>query len=67
MLDSIGVVFLAGSNPDIPDDLTAEKYAAIKRKEAEKVSKMNFGAWGPRFKIVPMHRTETGLPIPVCG
>lgn len=34
----------------VPSGLTAEQYQQLKQKEAEKVRKMDFGAWGPRFK-----------------
>jgi hypothetical protein len=36
-------------SPYVPDGLTVEEYQSIKKKEKDKVSKMNFGAWGPRF------------------
>lgn len=34
----------------VPDGLTPEQYEDIKTKEAEKIAKMDFAAWGPRFK-----------------
>ena len=34
----------------VPGGLTEEEYENIKTQEAEKLSKMNFAAWGPRFK-----------------
>jgi hypothetical protein len=38
------------SGPYVPSGLTAEEYQELKEKEAEKMRKMDFGAWGPRFK-----------------
>jgi hypothetical protein len=38
------------SGPYVPSGLTAEEYRQLKEKEAEKLRKMDFGAWGPRFK-----------------
>lgn len=38
------------SGPYVPSGLTAEEYQQLKQKEAEKLRKMDFGAWGPRFK-----------------
>lgn len=34
----------------VPDGLTLEEYNKIKQKEQKQQSKMNFGAWGPRFQ-----------------
>lgn len=36
--------------PYVPDGLTPEEYAQIKQKEADDAAKMNYGAWGPRFR-----------------
>lgn len=36
--------------PYVPSGLTAEQYQQLKQQEAEKLQKMDFGAWGPRFK-----------------
>ena len=36
--------------PYVPSGLTAAQYEQLKRDEAAKLKKMNFGAWGPRFK-----------------
>jgi hypothetical protein len=33
----------------VPDGLTNEQYAKIKKQDLDKQKKMNFGAWGPRF------------------
>mmetsp|Transcript_25275 Transcript_25275/g.31148 ORF Transcript_25275/g.31148 Transcript_25275/m.31148 type:complete len:262 (-) Transcript_25275:68-853(-) len=33
----------------VPDGLTADEYAKIKKAELEKNESMNFAAWGPRF------------------
>uniref|UniRef100_A0A7S1BQQ4 Uncharacterized protein n=1 Tax=Corethron hystrix TaxID=216773 RepID=A0A7S1BQQ4_9STRA len=40
----------------IPDGLTPAEYAAIKKKESEKVKSLKFGAFGPRFS--PSSRPE---------
>lgn len=34
----------------VPDGLTPEEYIQIKKKEQEKLAKMDFGAFGPRFR-----------------
>ena len=34
----------------VPDGLTAQEYANIKKKEQMKQSKMNFAQWGPKFR-----------------
>jgi hypothetical protein len=36
----------------IPAGLSAEEWAMLRKKEADKHSTMNYGAWGPRFKEV---------------
>lgn len=41
---------LHGSRPYVPDGLTPEEYSQIKKKEREKMAKMDFGAFGPRFR-----------------
>lgn len=33
----------------VPSGLSREEYAAIRKKEADREKKMNYGAWGPRF------------------
>lgn len=38
------------SEPYCPDGLTPQEYQEIKRKEAERLKKMNFGMFGPRFR-----------------
>jgi hypothetical protein len=40
----------SGKEPYIPSGLSAAEYKAIKDEEKAKLAKMNFGAWGPRFK-----------------
>lgn len=35
-----------------PDGLTEEQYAQIRNEELAKQQSMNYGAWGPRFKLV---------------
>ena len=34
----------------VPDGLTPEEYSQIKKREQEKMAKMDFGAFGPRFR-----------------
>ena len=41
---------LHGSRQYVPDGLTPEEYSQIKKKEREKLAKMDFGAFGPRFR-----------------
>ena len=41
---------LHGSRQYVPDGLTPEEYSQIKKKEREKIAKMDFGAFGPRFR-----------------
>ena len=36
----------------VPDGLTEEQYRKIKADELAKMQRLNFGAWGPRFKRV---------------
>ena len=36
----------------VPDGLTLEQYTKIKNDEQAKTRSKNFGAWGPRFKLV---------------
>jgi hypothetical protein len=43
-----------GDGPYVPVGLSAEEYQRIKSDEEKKLKKMEFGAWGPRFK-----RTDT--------
>lgn len=45
--------FLPGfpwNGPYIPDGLSKEEYQRLKQEESERVSRMNYGAWGPRFR-----------------
>ena len=39
-----------GDGPYVPSGMSAEEYKKLKLKESEALKKMNFGAWGPRFK-----------------
>jgi hypothetical protein len=39
-----------GKSPYVPGGLSAEEYSKLKKDEANQLKKMNFGAWGPRFK-----------------
>ncbi len=41
--------FLSAAKGYVPSGLTEEEYKKIKQKEAEELSKKNFGAFGPRF------------------
>jgi hypothetical protein len=34
----------------VPSGLSSDQYQKIKQEEAAKLKRMNFGAWGPRFK-----------------
>ena len=36
--------------PYVPSGLSPDQYNQIKQEEAARLSKMDFGAWGPRFK-----------------
>ena len=36
----------------VPEGLTQEEYMKIKSDEMAKQQKMNYGAWGPRFKLI---------------
>ena len=49
-----GSELFPGNGPYIPSGLSQEDYFKIKKDEAERMKRMDFGAWGPRFK-----RTET--------
>ena len=40
----------------VPSGLTSKQYNTLKEEERDKLAKMNFGAFGPRFK-------RTGVPI----
>jgi hypothetical protein len=44
-----------GKGPYVPSGLTPADYQKLKKDEEAKNKKMNFGAWGPRFK-------QTGVP-----
>ncbi len=52
--DNPGSELFPGKGPYIPSGLSQEEYFKIKKDEAERMKRMEFGAWGPRFK-----RTET--------
>lgn len=45
-----GSELFPGKGPYIPSGLSEDEYKTIKQKEEETRRKMNFGAWGPRFK-----------------
>jgi len=45
-----GSELFPGKGPYIPSGLSAEQYARIKKEEDDKRKKMDFAAWGPRFK-----------------
>ena len=52
--DKPGSELFPGNGPYIPSGLSQEEYFKIKKDEAERMKRMDLGAWGPRFK-----RTET--------
>ncbi len=39
----------SGTKGYVPSGMSQEEYSAIRKIEAEKERKMNYGAWGPRF------------------
>jgi hypothetical protein len=43
-------LFPSSGEPYVPSGLTRAEYDKIKQKEAEAQAKMNYGAWGPRFR-----------------
>jgi hypothetical protein len=45
-----GSELFPGDGPYVPYGLSAEQYSKIKKEEEDKMKKMNFAAWGPRFK-----------------
>lgn len=45
-----GSELFPGKGPYVPSGLSPEEYSRIKKQEEEKLKKMNFAAWGPRFK-----------------
>jgi hypothetical protein len=45
-----GSELFPGKGPYVPSGLSIEEYSRLKMKEEENRKKMNFGAWGPRFK-----------------
>lgn len=49
-IHSFAELFPNDGRPYVPSGLTEEEYNRIKDTEAERVSKLNYGAWGPRFK-----------------
>lgn len=49
-----GTELFPGKGPYVPAGISAEEYSKMKKDEADRLKKMNFGAWGPRFK-----RTDT--------
>jgi hypothetical protein len=48
--ESPGSELFPGKGPYVPSGLSAEQYSKIKKDEEEKMKRMNFAAWGPRFK-----------------
>lgn len=50
-----GYDFFQGDGPYVPSGLSRQGYEKIRKKEAANQAKMNYGAWGPRFK-------QTGVP-----
>jgi len=48
--DKPGSDLFPGKGPYVPSGLSQEEYSKIKKKEEAELAKMNFGAWGPRFK-----------------
>ena len=47
--------FRAEGNSYVPEGISREEYTKLRKGEIEKEMKMNYGAWGPRFK-------RTGTP-----
>lgn len=47
--------FTTNAGKYVPSGLSPDEYEKIKAEEAEKIAKMDFAAWGPRFK-------RTGTP-----
>jgi hypothetical protein len=45
-----GYQFFRGDGPYVPSGMSREDYARIRNNEIEKERRMNYGAWGPRFK-----------------
>jgi hypothetical protein len=45
-----GYKFFQGNGSYVPSGMSREDYTKLRKTEIEKVQKMNFGAWGPRFK-----------------
>jgi hypothetical protein len=45
-----GSELFPGKGPYVPLGLSGEEYQKIKGEENDKLKRMNFGAWGPRFK-----------------
>jgi hypothetical protein len=52
---SPGYHFFQGDGPYVPSGMSREDYAKLRNDEIEKERRMNYGAWGPRFK-------RTGAP-----
>lgn len=44
-------LFPTAGSSYVPFGMTPEEYAKIKKKESEKLKKMDFASWGPRFAI----------------
>ena len=45
-----GSELFPGKGPYVPSGLSIEQYSNLKKEEEEKRKKMNYAAWGPRFK-----------------
>jgi hypothetical protein len=50
-----GYQFFQGDGSYVPNGMSREEYGRIRKDELEREKKMNYGAWGPRFK-------RTGVP-----
>jgi len=45
-----GSELFPGKGPYVPSGLSIEQYSNLKKEEEDKRKKMNYAAWGPRFK-----------------
>lgn len=45
-----GYNFFQGDGSYVPSGISRDDYAKLRKTEIEKEKKMNYGAWGPRFK-----------------
>jgi hypothetical protein len=52
---SPGYQFFQGDGSYVPSGMSREDYTKLRKDEIEKEGRMNYGAWGPRFK-------RTGIP-----